>query len=289
MNLWGRGKRTVPNDSPNDSPNGSLELMQLLFYNLHMSEKKNDLKNMLTSVPVCLILSALTVGTIVYGQLQFTDVTGGIMIVRVIVSVVIFIIAMIAVADKRHSLFINCVFFGTLCFFLSQLWNFANFIWVEQVTTDSLIETISNVGFYMFLFSASYGALDSLADDGSKKYYKYKAVGAGAALAVAAVLIMRLMLSFSLYVLVYGIILCPVIYISVKHLVIPDIENGYIRTLRPYYFVVLLMVLLRTVETFVYGVEMLSIVGMTCRIAGIIVVIWMFPMAIKGVRKWTSL
>ncbi len=91
----------------------------------------------------------------------------------------------------------------------------------------------------LFLICANYGTIDSLCDDGSKAYRKYRIIAAIVPLAVVAYffltkrgttdttpeVVMRL---FSVVIPMIAL------YFHVKHLIIKDVEGGLIKNLRFY-------------------------------------------------------
>ncbi|MBE6014141.1 MAG: hypothetical protein E7241_02070 [Lachnospiraceae bacterium] len=253
-----------------------------------MEKSNHTLSETITGIPACIILS-LSAVTAYFVAMASGASTGAFMVIRVIISVITFAIAMVVASQKRHSLFIHCVFFGLMCFFLFQLWNFANFLWIANETGDNIVETISVMGFNMFLFSASFGALDSLADDGSKALHKYRLKAFLLTAVFIALFLIKLLTGFSILVCVYGIVLCPLIYLGIKHILIPDIDSGFVRVLRTYYVVVLILVLAESVEALTFGLPGYGKILAVLRGIITIIAIWLFPMAMKGVRQWTSL
>lgn len=187
----------------------------------------------------------------------------------------------------RKPLFLQCIYAGVGCFFLHAFWVFCNYLLVGEEEQLHMVVTLSYVSSYLFLFFASYGALDSLADDGRRENKKYTWIASAAGGAVAIVWGIRFALTLHVHYIFLGGCLALLCFISVKHLMIPDIENGFVRTLRPYNVVLLAVVIISMIELFFNGVEQYQRVDSVLQMLRDVAVLMLYPMASKGVRKWT--
>lgn len=84
-----------------------------------------------------------------------------------------------------------------------------------------------------------------------------------------------------------GACLALLCFISVKHLIIPDIEDGFVRTLRPYNMVLLLLVLVSVVDLCLSGIQQYEVLDSVLQMLRDFAMLMLLPMASKGVRKWT--
>ena len=90
-------------------------------------------------------------------------------------------------------------------------------------------------GMFFFLFSSYYGAIDSLADGGEPALHTYRILAGGVALVHFAVSVCGVaLLHKGWWLLVLIVPMSGTLYFAVKHLLIPDVEMGIIRVLRPY-------------------------------------------------------
>ncbi len=92
---------------------------------------------------------------------------------------------------------------------------------------------------FLFLICANYGAIDSLCDDGSKKFIKYRLMALVVPLGVLVYYIINIKrLSVNSGDMVIRLICLIVVlcafYYHIKHLIIKDIEGGIIRCVRLY-------------------------------------------------------
>ncbi|MEE3468178.1 MAG: hypothetical protein VZQ83_07040 [Eubacterium sp.] len=107
---------------------------------------------------------------------------------------------------------------------------------------DLNIITLSGLGQlaqYLFLICANYGAIDSLCDDGSRTYLKYRIIAGIIPLGVVATLfVTRREITDTPYEMgmTLAAIIIPLIafYYHFKHLIIKDVEGGLIQKLRLY-------------------------------------------------------
>lgn len=150
--------------------------------------------------------------------------------------------------------------------------------------TGFSIGLVGRAGAFFFLFSSYFGALDSLADGREPGLARYRL---GALAAPAAVVGLGAWLSALLGLRPVALLaLVPVAatsYYALKHLVMPDVEMGIIRVMRPYNACVLLICLLQPVT--LLGADLGLAHGAACALAAAAVLAVM-PLARNGVSKW---
>lgn len=147
---------------------------------------------------------------------------------------------------------------------------------------------IGYLGAFLFLFSACYGALDSLVDarERSLRPYRAAALVPAAAVAVAAGAVAALG-GFDEGSLVRAVVLLPAAaaaYFACKHLIIPDVDMGIVQVMRPYNVVVLAFCLLQPLALTV-GLDG-GAAGVAISLANAALVCAALPLARRGVRKW---
>lgn len=106
------------------------------------------------------------------------------------------------------------------------------------------IGILGTIGTFLFVFTANYGAMDTLCDDGSDKFKKYRlAALAAPALVLASYVPILLSKSTAEIKICFGFI-CAVImmasYFNLKHLIIPDVDYGVIKCIRGYNLLMLI-------------------------------------------------
>jgi len=139
------------------------------------------------------------------------------------------------------------------------------------------------VGSFFFLFSSYFGALDRLADDGSPSYRRYR---------LTALAPCCLILAWGVYRTLHGtepaaqLLLLPVAgtaYFACKHLLLPDVELGIIRVMRPYNAVILLLCLLQPAAmTAILQGEYAFWAAALCALPTVLAL----PLAYRGCKRW---
>ena len=166
----------------------------------------------------------------------------------------------------------------------------------QTVTSESLIEGftpayLGRIGFFLFILTASYGQLDRIVDDGSSKMKSARLIAL-----IAPVLAVLLYIPNALIEdvaistkVVYALVWIPAIfsvYFNLKHAIIPDLDFGFIKAIKPYNICVLLLsfseLLCLTAWDYYYPVQM----AVTTTVFGVLCVCTMIS-ARKGVKKWT--
>lgn len=139
-------------------------------------------------------------------------------------------------------------------------------------------------GMYFFLYSSYYGAIDSLADGGEPVHRKYRMT----AFLVAAIYFMVSL--FAIVTMQYGywilILIVPMsgtLYFALKHLLIPDVEMGIIRVMRPYNALICVLCIVMTACFMTISHTMWHSV---CSIGSSVLLIATMLVARNGVRKW---
>lgn len=166
----------------------------------------------------------------------------------------------------------------------------------QTLTSDDIVEGftpayLGRFGFFLFILTASYGQLDRIVDDGSSKMRPARILAL-----VAPVMAILLYIPNALIddvtiatKIVYALVWIPAIfcvYFSLKHAIIPDLDFGFIKAIKPYNVFVLLLcfseLLCLTAWDYYYPVPM----AIAATVFGVLCICTML-FAKKGVEKWT--
>ena len=139
---------------------------------------------------------------------------------------------------------------------------------------------------WFFLFSSYFGAIDRLADGGEPMYLPYRLAALAAPLAVLGLTAWSVTSygpDASLPLLLPVVPMGLTLYFALKHLLLPDVETGIIRVMRPYNALVILLGLGQTAMLFpgLPGTAQSVVTLLVC-----VLLTAMLPMAEMGVRKW---
>jgi hypothetical protein len=166
----------------------------------------------------------------------------------------------------------------------------------QTLTSDHIVEGftpayLGRIGFFLFILTSSYGQLDRIVDDGSSKMRPARILAL-----IAPVMAILLYIPNALIKgvpietkIVYALVWIPAIicvYFSLKHVIIPDFDFGFIKAIKPYNIFVLLLsfseLLCLTAWYYYDPVPMAvsaTVFGALC--------IGTILFAKKGVEKWT--
>ena len=150
---------------------------------------------------------------------------------------------------------------------------------------------LGRIGFFLFILTASYGQLDRIVDDGSSKMRRARILALIAPLAVVLLYIPNALVeevSISTKV-AYALVWIPAVfstYFNLKHAIIPDLDFGFIKAIKPYNVFVLSLSFFElfslTAWNYYYPIHM-AIVTIVFAVLCICTMIF----AKKGVEKWT--
>ena len=166
----------------------------------------------------------------------------------------------------------------------------------QTLTSDTLVEGftpayLGRIGFFLFLITASYGMLDRIVDDGSSQMRPARSL----ALIAPALAVLLYILNVSVMEtplstkIVYALVWCPAVvsvYFNLKHAIIPDLDFGFIKAIKPYNVLALLLSFFElfclTAWNYYYPFQMAL-----CSVIFGILCIGTMICAKKGVEKWT--
>ena len=206
---------------------------------------------------------------------------------RALVFSLIFIVISIHMFRMKSPVFMKCIYTGIACYFLCIMWEFCNSLWRSEPESFYMIETFSKVSALLFWFTASFGALDSLVDDGSKEMRKYMYFSLAVMTPYTIAWIVGMIWFRNIHFLFLGASISAVVMISFKHLIIPDIPDGFVQTLRCYNLVLLVEALFQMIYLFMLGIGDLGAVEIVVRSFCDLGVLLLYPAAYMGVKKWS--
>ena len=190
-----------------------------------------------------------------------------------------------AVYAQMITLSVGCMAFG-------RLYQVVRLLTVGDILENFQLGVLGVIGGLIFLFSANYGVMDSLADDGSKKFKKYRIIpvlAPLAAIAVYAVFFLTRDLP-NLVRIVSGVITLVVAgasYYNLKHLIFPDVDFGVINCLKGYNILALIFEFLSVAEMIAFSFNN----DVAAFIIGVImgaVLLAIVPTVERGIKKWST-
>ena len=195
---------------------------------------------------------------------------------------------------KKSALFLQIVACGLGCMALGNVFAFALQLTAPEDVLRDLTEgfhigLLGIFGMFAFLFSASFGQIDGLGDDRSEVLQEYRLIALSAPVGVIVLLILMLTSGIGWQKqAMYGVLFLPAIlasYYNLKHLIIPDVEDGILAAIRKYNFTTMLLTAL-VMASFVvkfYGLTLAyGIVSILCGVCALFV-LWF---AKDGTERW---
>jgi hypothetical protein len=121
----------------------------------------------------------------------------------------------------------------------------------QTLTNEDIVEGftpayLGRIGFFLFIITASYGQLDKIVDDGSPKMRPARLIALAAPVCAALLFVPNAMAADTPIATkaVYAAVWIPAIisaYFNLKHVLIPDLDFGFIKSLKPYNVCALLL------------------------------------------------
>ncbi len=186
----------------------------------------------------------------------------------------------------KQPLFLKIVLYGMASHLLGTVF-LACYALVYHTTPSGFhVGYFGHIGAYFFLLSSYYGAMDRLADGGEKAYRRHRAAALAAPLALLAVLLYCVLntgLIPNLPLLLFAIPMGGTLFFALKHALLPDVELGIIRVMRPYNLAILLFCLFEALPQLPFLTEGMS---SAARGIGCLLLLVLLPVAERGVRKW---
>lgn len=142
---------------------------------------------------------------------------------------------------KGKPLFLQSITMAMGCHALGSIYHLC-----QTLTSETLFEGftpayLGRIGFFLFFITASYGQMDRIVDDGSRKIKpsRYIAIAApifAALLYLPNALMDDLPLVTKVAVSLVWIPAMVSLYYNFKHAIIPDCDFGFIKAIKPYNF-----------------------------------------------------
>ena len=135
----------------------------------------------------------------------------------------------------KRPLYAAMIVLGVGCIALGRLYQCVRLLTGSSITESFQLGILGVVGAFSFFFSANYGQIDSLVDDGGERFKRYRAVawtGPAVIGALYAAAVGPLGTTARLVCAGVSAVIAAGCYYHAKHLLIPDVDYGVVRCLR---------------------------------------------------------
>ena len=192
----------------------------------------------------------------------------------------------------RQALYAQMITLALGCNAFGRLFYIVRLLTGGFITGSVQLGFFGIVGSFMFFFSSNFGTLDSLLDDKSKEFKKFRLISLIApAVFLAMYILFFLTADISTIWKILGAVLtifaAMSAYYNLKHLIFPDVDFGVVKCLRPYNLLVLVYTLSVFVECIGLSRDNAVLTLICCIVTGVISAA-MMPLIVRGLKKWRT-
>ena len=166
----------------------------------------------------------------------------------------------------------------------------------QTLTSYTLIEGftpayLGRIGFFLFIITASYGQMDRIVDDGSTKMKPSRYIALLAPICAALLYIPNYIIEVVPIQtkIVYALVWIPAVfavYFNLKHAIIPNMDFGFIKAIKPYNILILCLGFSELVCLTAWDYYEIVPLAISAVVFGVMCISTMIA-AKKGVEKWT--
>ena len=193
--------------------------------------------------------------------------------------------------NTRKALYASMIVQGMICVVLGRLYQCALLFTGGSLTDNFQVGSLGVMGAFSFFFSANYGQIDSLVDDGEKTFRKYRLIALIGPAYVVSMLVPILLspaaATFKISCVIISVMISMASYFHVKHLFIPDVDYGVVRCLRGYNALAVTLSVMCMWELIALALNsqwLLIVSGVGLCAAALTLV----PVMDRGVKKWRT-
>lgn len=193
---------------------------------------------------------------------------------------------------KRSALYARMVVFGVGSAMMGRMFETLQLFLHGEIHSGFQVGELGVVGCFLFFFTSNYGQVDSLVDDGTKKITKSRLLALLAPACIIGIYIFyytRVGFGENAVVgFVEAAIIAIASYYHLKHLIIPDVENGVVDSLRWFNLLALIYAFLCMAEMVVSAVPISEVFAIIVYVLLALVLLLMVPVMGRGVKRWTT-
>ena len=192
----------------------------------------------------------------------------------------------------ESALYVRMIIFGVGCAMLGRLFETLLILVDGSLRSGFHVGMLGIIGSFLFFFSANFGQMDSIVDDGSKKFLKTRLISFVAPLVIIAVWVLiavsRGVNKTTIPLGVETLFIALASYYHFKHLIIQDISFGLIKAIRSYNLLSLIYAVLCMAEMFVKSFNLPDFCIITVNSLQFVLLLAFVPVLERGVKKWTT-
>ena len=145
---------------------------------------------------------------------------------------------------RGKPLFLQSLTMAMASHALGSIYHLCQTLTSETVAEGFTPAYLGRIGVFLFLITSSYGQLDRIVDDGSKRMRPARIIAFLAPICSVLLFIPNTMVVDTMVStkIVYAFVWIPAtisVYFNLKHAIIPDLDFGFIKAIKPYNILVL--------------------------------------------------
>ncbi len=192
---------------------------------------------------------------------------------------------------KGKPLFLQSITMAMGCHALGSIYHLCQTLTTETVLEGFTPAYLGRICFFLFLITASYGQMDRIVDDGSRKVRPSRYIALIAPVAAVLLYLPNAMMedlptATKIAVLLVWLPATVSVYYNFKHSIIPDLDFGFIKAIKPYNILATCLgfgeLLCLTAWDYLYNTQLVI-----CSFVFAILSVAMMLVAKKGAEKWT--
>jgi hypothetical protein len=192
---------------------------------------------------------------------------------------------------KGKPLFLQSITMAMGCHALGSIYHVCQMLTNEKVLEGFTPAYLGRIGFFLFFIAASYGQMDRIVDDGSKKMRPSRYIALLAPLAAILLYIPNATMEdlptpTKVAVLFVWLPAMVSVYYNLKHSIIPDCDFGFVKAIKPYNILATCVgfaeLLCLTAWNYFYTTQLVI-----CSVLFAMLCMVMMLVAKKGAEKWT--
>ena len=191
----------------------------------------------------------------------------------------------------KSALYVKMIVFGVGCAMLGRLFTTLLYLVNGELNEGFNVGMLGIIGSFLFFFSANFGQMDSLVDDGSPKFRKTRIIALAAPITVLAIWCVCAAIvginKTTIWVGIEMLFLALASYYHLKHLIIEDVEYGLISSIRSYNLLSLIYAGLCIMEVLVECFSLPTFVIVLVYVLECAVLLAFVPVLERGIKKWT--
>lgn len=141
---------------------------------------------------------------------------------------------------KGVALYLQSITMAMGCHALGSAYHVCQTLTVTSELEGFTPAYLGHIGFFLFFIAASYGQMDRIVDDGSPELRSSRLIALAAPVAAIALYVVCLTavrevgIKTTLTYLLVWMPACVSLYFNFKHAIIPDLDFGFVKAIKPY-------------------------------------------------------